>query len=105
IPSMPHTRNVSYVLVADDNLNAFVDAEHVIHLNSGLFLKAKGSSDVQGVIAHELGHVAGQHILQLHGEHKTSMITGLAGAAVGIGAAIVGAPQVAAAAMTTGQAG
>lgn len=105
LPSMPNTKNVSYVMVADDALNAFVDGEQVIHLNSGLFLKAKGSADVQGVLAHELGHVEGQHILQMYGEQRTSLITGLAGAAVGIGAAIAGAPQVAAAAVTTGQAG
>lgn len=105
LPNLPHTSNVSYVLVADDALNAFVDGEQVVHVHSGLFLNAKGSGDIQGVLGHELGHVASQHLLQMYGEQKTSLITGLAGAAVGIGAAIAGAPQVAAAAITTGQAG
>lgn len=104
-PNLPHTDTASFVLVADDDINAFVTPEHVVHVNSGLFLKATGNNDIQGVLAHELGHVASQHLLRVHDNLRTATLTGIAGALVGVGAAVAGAPQVAAAAMTTGQAG
>lgn len=104
-PALPHTDTVSFVLVADDGINAFVTPENVVHVNSGLFLRAAGNNDIQGVLAHEMGHVASQHLLRVHDNLRTATLTGIAGALVGVGAAVAGAPQVAAAAITGGQAG
>ena len=104
-PTLPHTDDVSFVLLADDGINAFVTPEKVVHLNAGLFMAAKGSSDIQGVLGHEMGHVASQHFLRGEDEGKKATMAAIAGAVVGVGAAVAGAPQVAAAAMTGGQAG
>ncbi|MFZ2587149.1 MAG: M48 family metalloprotease [Alphaproteobacteria bacterium] len=102
--NLPHTQGVSFVLIGDDSLNAYVDAEKVVHVHAGLFLNAKGSGDIQGVLAHELGHISSQHLLKMGDNIKTATLSAIAGAVVGVGAAVAGAPQVAAAAMAGGQA-
>ena len=58
------------VLLGDPEINAFVDRGQVVYLQSGLILAADDVSEVQGVVAHELGHVAGGHSIRLQqGEH------------------------------------
>lgn len=104
-PSLPHTDDVSFVLMPGDDINAFVTPEKVVHLNAGLFLNASGSSDVQGVLGHEMGHISSQHFLRSEDNANAATVTGIAGVVVGIGAAIAGAPQAAAAGMSVGQAG
>lgn len=100
----PHT-NVHYVLVADSSINAFVTGENIIFLHSGLIEKAKNAAALQGVIAHELGHIAANHILQQEVHLKQAMLGALATTALGIGAAAAGGGQAAAAIMVGGQAG
>lgn len=104
LPNLPHTNGVSFVLIADDTINAFVDNEKVVHVHAGLFLSGQGNNDIQGVLAHELGHISSQHLLRMDENIKTSTMSMLAGALVGVGAVVAGAPQVAAAAVMTGQA-
>jgi predicted Zn-dependent protease len=104
-PSLAPGTPVHYVLVADDGINAFVDQENVIHVNSGLILKAKSAGELQGVLAHELGHVAAHHVFQNIDAVKSVSIGSLAGAALGMGAAALGAPQVGVAIAMGGQAG
>ncbi len=100
----PHT-NVNYVLVADSSINAFVTGENIVFIHSGLIEKAKNAGALQGVIAHELGHIAANHILQQEVHAKQAMLGALASAALGIGAAAAGGGQAAAAIMMGGQAG
>src|SRR5512143_3102500 len=56
-------RNVDVVLVADPSVNAFVVGGQAVYLNSGLINEASTANEVQGVIAHELGHVTGGHAI------------------------------------------
>ncbi len=100
----PQTR-VHYVLVNDPAINAFVTSENIIFIHSGLVQKAKNAAALQGVIAHELAHIASNHLLQQEVHAKQAMLGALAGAALGIGAAAAGAPQAATALMVGGQAG
>ncbi|MEJ2457253.1 MAG: TRAP transporter large permease subunit, partial [Novosphingobium sp.] len=51
--------NVDIVLVNDPSVNAFVAGGQAVYINSGLINEADTASEVQGVIAHELGHVTG----------------------------------------------
>ena len=53
--------NVDIVLVNDPSVNAFVIGGQAVYLNSGLINEASSAGEVQGVIAHELGHVTGGH--------------------------------------------
>ncbi|HEX2859631.1 MAG TPA: M48 family metalloprotease [Alphaproteobacteria bacterium] len=100
-PFLPHTQNIHFLLVADPNINAYVDNDKIIHLNSGLLLRASNVDEVRGVIAHEMGHVAAQHIFRMQGD-KSPMIAGIAGAVLGVGTMAAGAPQAGAAILTGG---
>ncbi|QDP19007.1 M48 family metalloprotease [Sphingomonas xanthus] len=92
--------NVKVVLVNDQDINAFVSQGQVVYIHSGLFTAADNANQVQGVIAHELGHVAGGHALRIYdGANKATVITilslvlGAAAMAVGAGDAGVGLMQ------------
>jgi predicted Zn-dependent protease len=53
--------NVKVVLIQDNSINAFVAGGQIVYVNSGLIDAADNANEVQGVIAHELGHVVGGH--------------------------------------------
>ena len=53
--------NVDVVLVGDMSVNAFVAGGQAVYINAGLINEADTAAEVQGVIAHELGHVVGGH--------------------------------------------
>jgi len=57
-------RNVEIIVVHDPEINAFVAGGQVVFVNSGLITAADNANQVQGVVAHELGHMAGGHVLQ-----------------------------------------
>ena len=83
--------NVRVVLINDPEINAFVAGGQVVYIHSGLLTAADNVNQLQGVIAHELGHVAGGHIIRLHeGAGKATKISilslVLAAAAVAAGA-------------------
>ncbi len=58
--------NVKIALVNDSSINAFVIGGQVVYIHSGLLTEADNVNQVQGVIAHELGHIAGGHINRMH---------------------------------------
>ena len=49
------------MLINDPSINAFVAGGQAVYLHSGLIDAADSAEEVQGVIAHELGHVALGH--------------------------------------------
>ena len=83
--------NVRVVLINDPEINAFVAGGQVVYIHSGLLLAADNVNQVQGVVAHELGHVAGGHIIRLYegagNATKISILSlVLAAAAIAVGA-------------------
>ena len=54
--------NVDIVLINDPSINAFVAGGQAIYIHSGLIDAADDANEVEGVIAHELGHITGGHI-------------------------------------------
>ena len=54
-------RNVQIILVGDPSINAFVTGGQNIFIHSGLIAAADNVNELQGVIAHEIGHIAGGH--------------------------------------------
>lgn len=96
---------VSYILINDPSINAFVTGENIVFIHSGLILKAKNAAELQGVIAHELGHIAANHLLQRDVSAKRATMGAMAGMVLGIGAAAAGAPQAATAIAMGSQAG
>ena len=58
-------KSVRVVLVNDPEINAFVAQGQVVYVHSGLLAQADNVNQLQGVIAHELGHVAGGHAIRI----------------------------------------
>jgi predicted Zn-dependent protease len=89
--------NVKVVLLNDPEINAFVSQGQTVYLQSGLIEAADNVNEVQGVVAHELGHVvAGDAIRSGQGEHQAigitilSLVLGAAALAAGAGEAAMG---------------
>lgn len=53
--------NVNVVLISDNSINAFVAGTQDVYIHTGLIRAADTANEVQGVIAHELGHIALGH--------------------------------------------
>jgi len=56
--------SVKVVLINDPEINAFVATGQVVYLHTGLIAASDNANQLQAVIAHELGHVAGGHVLR-----------------------------------------
>jgi len=81
--------NVRIVLIHDDSINAFVAGGQIVYLHSGLFTRAENANEVQGVIAHELGHIAGGHIIR--SQEGVQQATGIMILSLLLGAAAIAA--------------
>ncbi len=69
-------RSVRVVLVNDPEINAFVSQGQTVYIHSGLLAAADNANQLQGVIAHELGHVAGGHSIRIgEGANKATAIS------------------------------
>ncbi|HYX45709.1 MAG TPA: M48 family metalloprotease [Sphingomicrobium sp.] len=89
--------SVKVVLLNDPEINAFVSQGQTVYLQSGLIEDADNVNQVQGVVAHELGHViAGDSIRSEQGQKQAmgitilSLLVGLAAVAAGAGDAGMG---------------
>lgn len=99
-------KDVKVVLIQDDSINAFVAGGQTVYVHSGLITAADTANQVQGVIAHELGHVADGHAVLYDQGLKPALGIALLSLALGIaaiaagsgegGAGIIGAGQQAA---------
>ena len=68
--------SVKVVLLNDPEINAFVATGQTVYIQSGLIEAADNVNQLQGVIAHELGHVAGGHSIRIQeGERSATGIT------------------------------
>ena len=77
-------------LVSSDEYNAFVTGSNKIYINTGLIKKANSLSEIQGIIAHEIGHLVLNHHnsrsinkRSLSNYSKFASIAGIALSAVG----------------------
>ncbi|MDK2760380.1 MAG: M48 family metalloprotease [Sphingopyxis sp.] len=84
-------------LLGDRSLNAFVAGSQDVYVFSGLIEAADSAEEVQGVLAHELGHVMGGHAIRANeGYSKAtnisllSLLLGAAAIAAGGGEAGMG---------------
>ena len=92
--------SVNVVLLNDPEINAFVATGQTVYLQSGLIQAADNVNQVQGVVAHELGHViAGDAIRSGQGEKQAtaisilSLVLGAVALAAGAGDAGMGIMQ------------
>lgn len=89
--------DLKIVLLQDDSINAFVVGGQTVYVHSGLITKADNVNELQGVVAHEVGHIVGGHILRSEEGYRTatgisilSLVLGLAAMAAGAGEAGAG---------------
>ncbi|MBW8785720.1 MAG: M48 family metalloprotease [Novosphingobium sp.] len=95
-------KNVDIVLVNDPEVNSFVAGGQAVYINSGLINEATSALQVQGVIAHELGHIVGGHVINDGGAKAAGGIS-LLSLLLGVGAAIAGGGEAAMGILAAGQ--
>ncbi|HAU22228.1 MAG TPA: peptidase M48 [Erythrobacter sp.] len=95
--------NVDIVLINDPSINAFVAGGQVVYLHSGLINAADTANEVQGVIAHELGHITGGHIVRYSEGVSAATSISLLSMLLGVGAALAGGGEAAIGIMQAGQ--
>ncbi|QFT76448.1 M48 family metalloprotease [Erythrobacter sp. THAF29] len=95
--------NVDIVLINDPSINAFVAGGQVVYVHAGLLNAADTANEVQGVIAHELGHITAGHVVRFN--ERTSQAQGITilSLLLGVGAALAGAGDAAMGAIMAGQ--
>ncbi|TPG12027.1 M48 family metalloprotease [Sphingomonas oligophenolica] len=96
-------RSVDIVLVNDDSINAFVIDGQTVYINAGLLQAADNANEVQGVIAHELGHIADGHVVLGDAGLKPAMGITLLSLVLGIAAMAAGSAEAGAGIMAAGQ--
>lgn len=78
-------KSVEFILVQDDSLNAFVTGGQNVFLHSGTIVQAQGVNQIEGIVAHELGHITGGHNVRfadgIKGASNISLVSLLLGAA------------------------
>jgi predicted Zn-dependent protease len=96
-------RNFQVVLLYDNTINAFVAGGQIVYIHSATLTEADGTNMVQGVIAHEIGHITGGHIVRLAEGAKVATGVMLLSLVLGAAAIAVGAGQAGAGLLGLGQ--
>src|SRR3546814_14021338 len=87
--------NVYIVLINDPSINAFVAGGQAVYIHSGLINAADTANEVQGVIAHELGHITGGHIVRFDEGVSQATNISILSLILGVGAALAGGGEAA----------
>lgn len=95
--------NVNVVILQDPSINAFVATGQTVYVHSGLITAAETANEVEGVIAHELGHVAGGHSIRIGEGIKVATGITLLSLVLGAVAMAAGAGEAGAGIMAVGQ--
>lgn len=76
---------VGLFLVNDRSLNAFVAGGQNLFINTGLLMASDSPDQVIGVMAHEVGHIAGGHLIRTNDAIAAAQDVGLLHTILGIG--------------------
>jgi len=95
--------SVNIFIVQDSNLNAFVAGGQNLFLNTGLLMRAEHPGQLAGVIAHEVGHIAGGHLSRIGGAQGRAVTEIILSTVLGAAAAVAGAPALGTAIIAGGQ--
>jgi len=82
--------NVDIYLVNDPSLNAFVTRGQNIFFHTGLINESGNPNQLKGVIAHEVGHIAGGHIVRSDYGQRSAYAAALIAAGIGLAAILAG---------------
>lgn len=97
------SEDIGIYIVADNSMNAFVTRGQNVFLNTGIILEADTPNQLQGVMAHETGHISGGHLLRMGEAQSQAMTTMFLTMGVGLLAVLAGAPDAGAAVMASSQ--
>ena len=95
--------NVEVVLINDESINAFVAGGQAIYVHSGLINAAGTANEVQGVLAHELGHITAGHAVRFNERTKAANGISILSLLLGVGAALAGAGEAGMGIISAGQ--
>lgn len=73
-PNLPYT----FQVVADNSINAFATTGGFVYIQTGLIRAANNEAELAGVMAHELGHITGRHVVNRM--QQQALASGIAGA-------------------------
>jgi predicted Zn-dependent protease len=96
-------RSVTIGLIGDPSINAFATLGQQVYFHSGLIVAADDVLELQGVLAHELGHVAGGHAVRFNEGAGPATNISLLSLLVGAALLAAGAGDAGMAAMMAGQ--
>jgi predicted Zn-dependent protease len=96
-------KRVELYLVADPTLNAATLPGYRMVVNSGLIMQCKVPNELQGVLAHETGHMERGDVARVGESTKGVVGPMILGLGLGLLAALAGAPDAAAALIYSGQ--
>lgn len=85
--------SVTFIIIDDPALNAFVAGGMNMFFNTGLILETKDVNELLGVIAHETGHIASGHLVRGRQEFEDLSLQTLVANILGIAAAAGGAGE------------
>ena len=94
--------NVDIVLINDPSINAFVAGGQAVYIHAGLIDAADTANEVQGVIAHELGHITGGHVVRFSEGVSAASNISILSLLLGVGAALAGGGEAAMGVMMAG---
>ena len=81
-------KNLKIIILGKNNVNAFVTPDQKIFIFTGLLIKSTHYNQLEGVLAHEIGHITGKHHMKIYDQLKKARIINIAGLLLG-GAATV----------------
>ncbi|MBL8669421.1 MAG: M48 family metallopeptidase [Alphaproteobacteria bacterium] len=79
---------VTFYLIQDDSLNAFVAGGQNMFLHTGLLKRVDSPNQLIGVMAHEIGHISGGHLVRMRDELDAAFWKQIATTLVGIAAGV-----------------
>lgn len=94
---------VDTYLVRDDRVNAFAAGGMNLFLNTGFLMRTEDVEQLLGVLAHEVGHIAGGHLSRIGGAQRRAAAEMILATVLGAAAAVAGAPGLGTAIITGGQ--
>ena len=102
--NIPENRLNIYI-IKDDNFNAFVRGGEDIFVYTGLLKQIKSPNALRAVLAHELGHTVGGHMVQISERMQNEMTRTMIIQALGIGLMVAGGNPSAGAGVLAGSTG
>ncbi len=94
---------VEIYLLSDPSINAFVTRGSSMYIHTGLLLEADRPAQVIGVLAHEIGHIAGGHVARMGDAFAAARTPMLVTMGLGLIAMAAGSPDAGMALLSSGQ--